>query len=72
MEKMKTQSINSVADDTSSVKELQARINATIKSLSPIAKKEMKGKLEAAGLPTVIGQVTDVDILNQIFEIVSA
>lgn len=72
MEKMKTQSINSVVDDTSSVKELQARINATIKSLSPIAKKEMKGKLEAAGLPTVIGQVTDVDILNQIFEIVSA
>lgn len=72
MEKMKTQSINPVVDDTSSVKELQARINATIKSLSPIAKKEMKGKLESAGLPTVIGQVTDVDILNQIFEIVSA
>ena len=32
----------------------------------------MKAKLEAANLPTVIGKVTDTEVLNKILEVVSA
>lgn len=59
------------ASENGDYKDLQAEIKATVGKLDPVAKKNMKGKLEAVGLPTAFNKVTDVDTLNKILEVVS-
>lgn len=71
VEKMKNAS-NDASSEMFDVKELQDQVKGIINKLDPVAKKEMKAKLEAANLPTVIGKVTDVETLNKILEIISA
>lgn len=70
MEKAKV----SVQEDTSAdnAVELQNSIKAAITKLSPVQKKEMQTKLKDSGLPTAFNKVTDVNILKQILDIVSA
>lgn len=70
VEKMKSVTEEVTAD--LSVKELQDQIKGIISKFDPVAKKEMKAKLEAANLPTVISKVTDAETLNKILEVVSA
>ena len=64
----------SVQEDTSTYNaaELQNSIKAAITKLSPVQKKEMQTKLKDSGLPTAFNKVTDVNILKQILDIVSA
>ncbi len=59
---------NNIAD----YQAVQAEIKSIVSALSPVAKKEMKAKLEAAGLPISYNKVTDMEILNKILEVVSA
>ena len=59
---------DNAVDDCESI---QNEIKSIIGKLSPVAKKEMKAKLEAANLPTAYNKVTDIDILNKILAIVS-
>lgn len=70
MEKAKV----SVQEDTSTdnASELQSLIKAAVTKLSPVQKKEMQTKLKDSGLPTAFNKVSDVDILKQILDIVSA
>lgn len=70
MEKAKV----SVQEDTSTdnASELQSLIKAAVTKLSPVQKKEMQTKLKDSGLPTAFNKVTDVNILKQILDIVSA
>lgn len=70
MEKVKM----SVQEDTSTdnATELQNSIKVAIAKLSPVQKKEMQTKLKNSGLPTAFNKVTDVNILKQILDIVSA
>lgn len=51
--------------------ELRAAINAALKKLAPPAKKAMKTKIEAAGLPTDLKAITDPEILSKILAIVT-
>lgn len=60
---------NNSTDDTEAIKN---KIQATIKTLSPVEKKEMQTKLKEAGLPIQFKSVADPDILSQILSIVSA
>lgn len=64
----------SVQEDTSTdnASELQNSIKVAITKLSPVQKKEMQTKLKDSGLPIAFNKVTDVDILKQILDIVSA
>ena len=64
----------SVQEDTSTdnATELQNSIKVAIAKLSPVQKKEMQTKLKDSGLPTAFNKVTDVNILKQILDIVSA
>lgn len=57
-------------DDNSSydIEVMKKEINAKRNSLSPVAKKEMKAKLEEAGLPTQFKNVTDPEILKKVLE----
>ena len=71
VEKMKN-AVEDASSETLGIKELQDQVKGIINKLDPVAKKEMKAKLEAANLPTVIGKVTDVEVLNKILKVVSA
>lgn len=51
--------------------ELRKNINAELKKLAPPAKKAMKAKLEAAGLPTDLKTITDPEVLAKILAIVT-
>ena len=51
---------------------LKAAIKAAISKLSTVEKKEMQGKLTAAGLPTAYTKETNVEVLAKIFSIVSS
>lgn len=64
----------SVQEDTSTdnATELQNSIKVAITKLNPVQKKEMQTKLKDSGLPTAFNKVTDVNILKQILDIVSA
>lgn len=64
----------SVQEDTSAdnATELQNSIKVAIAKLSPVQKKEMQTKLKDSGLPIAFNKVTDVNILKQILDIVSA
>ena len=70
MEKAKKEVPTSTSGDVS-VNELQSEIKSIISKLDPVAKKNMKSKLETANLPTAYNKVTDIDILNKILAIVS-
>lgn len=70
MEKAKKEVPTSTSGDVS-VNELQSEIKSIISKLDPVAKKNMKSKLEAANLPTAYNKVTDIDILNKILATVS-
>ena len=50
-----------INNNTAKIQELLAKINA----LPPVKKKEMKEKLEGAGLPTAFKNVTDVAVLEK-------
>lgn len=64
----------SVQEDTSTdnATEFQNSIKVAIAKLSPVQKKEMQTKLKDSGLPIAFNKVTDVNILKQILDIVSA
>lgn len=47
------------------VEGMKAEIRSKINALPPIKKKEMKEKLESAGLPTAFKNVTDVEVLQK-------
>lgn len=51
---------------------LRAEIKAAIQKLSPVEKKEMQGKLTAAGLPTAYTKLTDAETLAKILSIVAS
>lgn len=62
-----------VGDDNSVTAEsLIEQIRPITKAMTPPQVQEMKKKLTGAGLPTNYTKVTDVDVLKQILEIVSA
>lgn len=69
MEKVKA----SAATDnfTSDIDALKEEIQAAIKNLSPVEKKNMQAKLKAANLPIQYKQETDPEILTKILAIVS-
>ena len=48
------------------IEAMKREINTKRNALSPIAKKEMKAKLEEAGLPTAYKNVTDPEILKKV------
>lgn len=50
---------------------LIAEIKAVIQKFNPVEKKEMQGKLTAAGLPTAYNKVKDVETLGKILSIVA-
>lgn len=52
----------------SDIEAMKKEIIAKRNALSPVDKKEMKEKLEAAGLPTAYKNVTDVAILQQVLD----
>lgn len=54
------------ADTGVDIEAIKREIIAKRNALQPIEKKEMKEKLEAAGLPTAYKNVTDVDTLNKV------
>lgn len=68
-EKAKSANVNSELDNR--VAELQSQIKALVNGLSPVDKKTVKEKLTKANLPTAFNKVTDVEVLKQIFTIVS-
>ena len=61
------------SNDTSAeeIAAIKAKIKAAIQNLSPVEKKEMQGKLTAAGLPTAYTKVTDTETLSKILAIVA-
>ena len=61
------------SNDTSAeeIAALKAKIKAAIQNLSPVEKKEMQGKLTAAGLPTAYTKVTETETLSKILAIVT-
>lgn len=64
---------NAATEDTSAedAAVLKAEIKAAISKLSPVEKKEMQGKLTAAGLPTAYTKETNVDVLAKILSVVA-
>lgn len=70
MEKAK---VTESTTDTSSedVTTLKVEIKAAIQKLSPVEKKEMQGKLTAAGLPTAYTKIDSVETLSKILSIVA-
>lgn len=56
---------------TEDIVALKSEIKAAISKLSPVEKKEMQGKLTAAGLPTAYNKVADPETLAKILSIVA-
>lgn len=52
-------------EETSNIEAMKTDIRAKINALPPVKKKEMKEKLEGAGLPTAFKNVTDVTVLEK-------
>ena len=50
------------------LKEMKTDIRAKVNALPPVKKKEMKEKLERAGLPTVFKNVTDAAVLQKVLD----
>lgn len=64
--KSNTTTTNTSSDEeTNNIKAMKADIRAKINALPPVKKKEMKEKLEGAGLPTAFKNVTDVAVLEK-------
>lgn len=55
-------------NDVNAVKELKDKINNAIHELNPTERKSIKDKISAANLPTALKSVTDIDILQKIWE----
>ena len=70
MEKAKA-SEPAVDTSTEDAATLKAEIKAAISKLSPVEKKEMQGKLTAAGLPTAYTKESNVDTLAKILSVVA-
>lgn len=64
-----TTSNTSDDEETSNIEAMKKEIIAKRNALSPIDKKAMKEKLEAAGLPTAYKNVTDVTILQKVLNL---
>ena len=56
-------------ENATDIDELKREIIAKRNALSPVDKKVMKEKLEAAGLPTVYKNVTDVAVLQKVLDL---
>ena len=64
--KSNTTTTNTSSDEeTNNIEAMKADIRAKINALPPVKKKEMKEKLEGAGLPTAFKNVTDVAVLEK-------
>ena len=59
---------NQDSTDTSNIEAMKKEIITKRNALSPVDKKAMKEKLEAAGLPTAYKNVTDAAILQQVLD----
>lgn len=55
-------------EKTSNIEEMKTDIRAKVNALPPVKKKEMKEKLERAGLPTVFKNVTDAAVLQKVLD----
>ena len=60
-----TASNDSNDEESNNIDAMKAEIRSKINALPPVKKKEMKEKLEGAGLPTAFKNVTDVAILEK-------
>lgn len=66
VEEVKSEAPKTASVDVAAMKKL---IEEKKKALSPVGKKEIKEKLEAAGLPVMFKNVTDPEILTKVLEI---
>lgn len=55
-------------EKTSNIEEMKTDIRAKVNALPPVKKKEIKEKLERAGLPTVFKNVTDAAVLQKVLD----
>ena len=58
-------------EDVSAVDDIKAKISAIQKSLSPVDKNKAKAALTEKSLPTAIKAETNIDVLNQVYEVLS-
>ena len=58
-------------EDVSAVDDIKAKISEIQKSISPVDKNKAKATLTKKGLPTTIKSVTDVDVLNKVYAVLS-
>lgn len=67
-EDIKTESSGENSNSTAEVEAIKKEIIAKRNALSPVDKKKMKEKLEAAGLPTAYKNVTDIELLQKVLD----
>lgn len=60
-----------VKEDVSAIDDVKAKIAEIQKSLSPVDKNKAKAALTEKELPTAIKSVTDVDVLNKVYAVLS-
>lgn len=63
--------MNEYENEIEMCKELQASIKTTVNALDNNTKKSLQSKLKSAGLPVAYQKVTDVNVLKQIFAVIS-
>lgn len=59
------------AVETDPVDEIKAKISAIQKSLSPVEKTKAKAALTEKNLPVAIKSITEIEVLNNIYEVLS-
>ena len=60
-----------VKEDVSAIDDVKAKIAEIQKSLSPVDKNKAKAALTEKELPTAIKSVTDIDVLNKVYTVLS-
>ncbi len=65
----KSDSTNESADNDVDINEIKKEIKSKISALPPTEKTDMKKKISDAGLPTAFKNVTDVEILKKVLEL---
>ena len=60
-----------VKEDVSAIDDVKVKIAEIQKSLSPVDKNKAKAALTEKELPTAIKSVTDIDVLNKVYTVLS-
>ena len=60
-----------IKEDVSAIDDVKAKIAEIQKSLSPVDKNKAKAALTEKELPTAIKSVTDIDVLNKVYTVLS-